>query len=67
MKKIDKKPPKVQLDLSTDYLEQLQFMADRDHRSRKSFMEFLLMKAANEYPLKWEYWKGGNEKPKPKP
>lgn len=65
MKK-ETKPTRIQLDLSLDYLEQLQFMADRDHRSRKSYMEFILMKAADDYTPKWEGWKGGIEKQKPK-
>jgi hypothetical protein len=66
MKKPKPKYPRIQLDFNTDYLEQFQFMADRDHRTRKAFLELLLMKAADDYPIKWEGWKGGIEKQKPK-
>jgi metal-responsive CopG/Arc/MetJ family transcriptional regulator len=47
---------KIIIDLDEIVLEQLQWMADRDQRSRKKLIELLLRKAAEEYTPKNPKW-----------
>ncbi len=42
---------RIQLDLGETYLNVLEFHAAADYRSRKEFMEVLLMKYCTEHPV----------------
>jgi hypothetical protein len=53
---------RVEINLSENILDQLQFMADRDDRSRKNFIESLLTKSTEDGDFKYPKWEKQHKK-----